>query len=142
RSNANLFDPLGWMFWANIHGMPADDTNFHETWNQCDHGTRWFFPWHRGFLMFFERAIRKVSGDNTFVLPYWKWDDSQTRSVPGLFRLQDHEVFTDLVYPPFAWTNAGEPLPSSPFTVDLPNAMAETGFDAVSNFEQGFSLRM
>src|SRR4029079_15889074 len=51
-------------------------------------------------------------------------------------------VFKDLFYPRFAWINAGEPLPSSPFTVDLPNAMAETGFDAVSNFEQGFSLRM
>src|SRR3954470_15105619 len=36
RSATDVFDPLGWTFWANIHGMPADDPNDHRAWRQCD----------------------------------------------------------------------------------------------------------
>jgi hypothetical protein len=139
RSSANLFDPLGWSFWANIHGMPATDRNNHATWRQCDHGTRWFFPWHRGYLMFFERAIRKVSGDNSFVLPYWKWDDSAARSLPALFRMPMHPDLKELFHARFPPVNAGDALPNGPFDVDLPNAMEETSFDHVSSIDPGFS---
>ena len=39
----------------------------------CPHGNWWFYPWHRGYLGFFEETIRNISGDDTFAIPYWDW---------------------------------------------------------------------
>ena len=37
-------------------------------WGWCMHGNWWFLPWHRGYLYFFERIVRKISGDDSFRL--------------------------------------------------------------------------
>ena len=42
-------------------------------------GFRRFLPWHRAYLIAFEREIRKI--DNTLSLPYWDWDNDQGRLV-------------------------------------------------------------
>jgi tyrosinase len=44
-----------------------------------------FFPWHRQFLIEFERDLQSVSGDQNLGLPYWDWsvDNSQTSSIWG-----------------------------------------------------------
>jgi tyrosinase len=69
-------DPHGWTYQANIHGVsPSTNTGPDGVWNQCQHGNWWFFPWHRMYLYYFERIIRKYSGSTTFALPYWNWDD-------------------------------------------------------------------
>jgi hypothetical protein len=47
----------------------------------CPHGNWWFLPWHRGYLGWFERACRELSGDQTFALPYWDW--TKTQRVPA-----------------------------------------------------------
>lgn len=39
----------------------------------CPHGNWWFLPWHRGYLGWFEKIIRKISDDPDFALPYWDW---------------------------------------------------------------------
>ena len=39
----------------------------------CPHGNWWFYVWHRGYLGYFERTIRTLSGDDTFAMPYWDW---------------------------------------------------------------------
>ncbi|NRA64243.1 MAG: tyrosinase family protein [Pseudobacteriovorax sp.] len=39
----------------------------------CDHGTWRFLPWHRAYLYYFEKYLRKVIRDD-FRLPYWRWD--------------------------------------------------------------------
>jgi tyrosinase len=40
-----------------------------------------FLPWHREFVLLFERALRRVSGKNIAV-PYWDWTDPKsTRAV-------------------------------------------------------------
>ncbi len=50
----------------------------------CPHGNWWFYVWHRGYLGFVERAIRKYSSDDSFALPYWDW--TQLPQVPdGMF---------------------------------------------------------
>lgn len=41
----------------------------------CPHGNWWFTVWHRGYLGYFERIIRKLSGDPEFALPYWDWTE-------------------------------------------------------------------
>ena len=42
-------------------------------------GYRRFLPWHRAYLIAFERQLRKV--DETLSIPYWDWDNDQGRLV-------------------------------------------------------------
>jgi len=53
--------PQNWFRNAFIHLM------------DCPHGNWWFYVWHRAYLGYFEQTIRKLSGDDTFALPYWDW---------------------------------------------------------------------
>lgn len=39
----------------------------------CPHGNAWFFPWHRGYLYWFERIARQLLRKPYFALPYWDW---------------------------------------------------------------------
>src|SRR5262249_46915439 len=41
--------------------------------DHCPHGNWYFLPWHREYLVYFERIVRKLSGNKTFALPYWNW---------------------------------------------------------------------
>src|ERR1700733_14199927 len=69
-----LKDPTAWRFFGAIHGfdrnmwqqlgylkhgepMPsnADVATF---WKQCQHGSWYFLPWHRGYLIAFEAMVR------------------------------------------------------------------------------------
>ena len=58
-------DDRGYRFWAGIHGLPIPIG--------CDnaHGTRYFLPWHRAYLYFFERAMRDRIQDS--MLAWWDW---------------------------------------------------------------------
>jgi len=38
-------------------------------------GLDFFFSWHRMYLYWFERIVRRMSGDDTWALPYWNWTD-------------------------------------------------------------------
>ena len=38
-----------------------------------------FLPWHRAYLVAFEREIRKI--DDTLSLPYWDWENDRGRLV-------------------------------------------------------------
>jgi tyrosinase len=50
----------------------------------CPHGNWWFYVWHRGYIGYFERTIRALSGDENFALPYWDW--TQLPQIPeGMF---------------------------------------------------------
>ncbi|HEX3152229.1 MAG TPA: tyrosinase family protein [Gemmataceae bacterium] len=80
-------DPTSWIYQANMHGTytapPAG-----ALWNQCQHGSFFFLSWHRMYLYFFERIVRKACGNNAFALPYWNYT-SQTlsaRQLPLAFR--------------------------------------------------------
>jgi tyrosinase len=61
RANTNSADPNSWAYWTNIHV------------NRCPHGIAYFLAWHRGYLFYFERQLRAVSGDSGLVLPYWDY---------------------------------------------------------------------
>jgi Common central domain of tyrosinase/Polyphenol oxidase middle domain len=83
-------DPLSWWFQANMHGtLGGDGQNADWTW--CMHGNWWFLPWHRGYLYFFEQIVRKVSGDDTFRLPYWAWDQPGQNVLPAPFLAARYE---------------------------------------------------
>lgn len=61
--------------------------------NFCPHGNWLFLPWHRVYLLYFERICRKLSGMEDFALPYWNW--STTPTMPAAFRVNDssNELF-------------------------------------------------
>ncbi|KAF7699742.1 hypothetical protein HF521_002700 [Silurus meridionalis] len=40
-----------------------------------------FLPWHRVFLLSWEREIRKLTGDLNFTIPYWDWRDARDCQV-------------------------------------------------------------
>jgi hypothetical protein len=75
-------DPTSWSYQAGIHaswnaappGAPFD---------ACQHQSWFFLPWHRMYLYFFERIVRKIvidaGGPADFALPYWDYG----RPFPG-----------------------------------------------------------
>jgi len=63
-------NPISWVAQANIH------------FNKCPHGCWFFLPWHRVYLLYFERICRKVTGDTNFALPYWNWTTSPAIPAP------------------------------------------------------------
>ncbi|HEX8475696.1 MAG TPA: tyrosinase family protein [Pyrinomonadaceae bacterium] len=43
----------------------------HNDW--CPHSNWFFLPWHRAYILYFERICRQASGWADFMLPYWDW---------------------------------------------------------------------
>lgn len=63
--------------------VPKD--GFTDTvWGSCEHGTTGFLPWHRMYLHFFERVLRKKSGDPNFALPYWDYFSETGKGGTGI----------------------------------------------------------
>lgn len=68
--------------WANIPAPPAVPTapipgNASQFWDQCQHQSWFFPPWHRGYLLALEAQIRtdviNQGGPATWALPYWDY---------------------------------------------------------------------
>lgn len=57
-------DPRNWYRLALTHML------------DCPHGNWWFLPWHRGYVGWFERVCRGITGQPDFALPYWDWSAS------------------------------------------------------------------
>jgi tyrosinase len=97
-------DPTSWRYLAAVHGYdPASDPNRRAAgalpskpvqnrfWNQCQHQTWYFLPWHRGYLAYFEQivtaAVVKLGGPSDWALPYWNYSgsDVSSRLLPAAF---------------------------------------------------------
>lgn len=64
-------DPRNWIRFADIHR------------NFCPHGNWYFLPWHRAYILSFERICRQLSRKPDFALPYWDW--TADRRFPAAF---------------------------------------------------------
>src|SRR4051812_4377776 len=110
RAVANLHqrpitDPTGWRYQGAVHGYPgarndpfgtpgealpsaSDQQRF---WDQCQHQTWYFLPWHRGYLACFEEivaaAVVRLGGPQGWALPYWNYSaaDANARDLPAAF---------------------------------------------------------
>ncbi len=107
-----ISDPTSWWFYAAIHGeyllnpirnpqylylnwvnityisaaaqigtVPSQKlTNLY--WNQCQHATWFFPPWHRGYLVAIENILRNIiielNGPSDWALPYWNYLNQST----------------------------------------------------------------
>ncbi len=104
-------DQTSWRFLAAIHGMhptvwrqfgiirantPLPTTAVQRRfWNQCQHQSWYFLPWHRGYLAAFEGIVRDAiiadGGPDDWALPYWNYSDPSqpnARRMPAAFDLQ------------------------------------------------------
>lgn len=110
QANGNEADPSSWGYWVNAHVR------------YCPHGVPYFMAWHRGFLYYFERQLRIVSGDSQLVLPYW-----------------DYYLNPNI---PFEFTNAtpGNPLWSSRINTNVRRALTLAPFSStLTNFPRGMA---
>jgi tyrosinase len=69
-------NPISWISFSNIHGT---ENGF----NKCPHRNWYFLPWHRAYLLMYERTVRDLTGNNDFALPYWDW--TAQRQLPPAF---------------------------------------------------------
>jgi tyrosinase len=104
-----LNDPTSWWYQAAVHGVPDDPTQFGlpsaplpspqdrtTFWNQCQHQTFYFLPWHRGYLACFEEIIAatvvSLGGPPGWALPYWNYSDATNPNasmLPAAFLNRD-----------------------------------------------------
>jgi tyrosinase len=104
-----LADPTSWRFFAAIHGikpslwtgygylsssdpMPAQ-AQIDLFWDQCQHGSWYFLPWHRGYLLALEATVRAavvgLGGPPTWALPYWNYFAPGENDLPPAFASPD-----------------------------------------------------
>lgn len=104
-----LTDPTSWRFYGAIHGVngprwrdlgylsvgeavPA--TAVQQTYfAQCQHGSWYFLPWHRGYLLAFEEVLRDaivgLGGPADWALPYWNYFRTGQSALPPAFASPD-----------------------------------------------------
>ncbi|OAZ03223.1 tyrosinase family protein [Flavobacterium succinicans] len=79
---------------ANLSTLPSKSlTNLF--WDQCQHGTWFFPPWHRGYLVALENILRTIiaelKGPLDWALPYWNYLSQSTAyvesNIPPAFTL-------------------------------------------------------
>ncbi|KAJ3273718.1 hypothetical protein HDV01_003997 [Terramyces sp. JEL0728] len=60
----------------------------HWDYQSNNHGTPMFFPWHRMYILQYEKALRAI--DPSITLPYWDWTlDSQNPRASDIFHPQN-----------------------------------------------------
>ena len=99
-------DPTSWWSLAAMHGIDEDvwrafgfigdgvklptGPQIETLWDQCQHQTWFFLPWHRGYLAAFEAIVRdtvqKLGGPGDWSLPYWDYSaDKRSLELPHAF---------------------------------------------------------
>ena len=103
-------DPRSWRWQAAVHDYDRDwdplaqdgddlpsSADQQRFWSQCQHGSWFFLPWHRGYLAMFEQMVRaEIAAQDgpadDWALPYWNYSDAaqpDARLVREEFRADD-----------------------------------------------------
>lgn len=124
-------DPTSWEYQSAIHGTYLNPPQGVD-WNQCQHGSWFFLPWHRMYLFYFEAIIRAEvlaqGGPAEWALPYWNYDEPGHAALPPAFReplLPDGTQNPLYVQQRAAGINAGAQLPAPATTAAAALAMTE-----------------
>ncbi len=103
-----LSSNLSWRFVGAVHGIDTgiwehygyyqsgepvpSETDQALYWNQCQHGSWYFLPWHRGYLWSIEGLLRAaivdLGGPSDWAMPYWSYSDTsdpKARTLPPAF---------------------------------------------------------
>lgn len=90
--------------WKNVKYIPAvaalndvpPTTVTDGLWDQCQHATWFFPPWHRGYLLAIENILRAIivgmGGPAEWALPYWNYlsqaNKGEQATIPPAFTVQ------------------------------------------------------
>jgi tyrosinase len=83
-----IMDNRGYNYYAGLHGIPNWYCWHHEQNRRSNVNANLFLPWHRAYLLYFERAMRDQAPPNTKVaLPWWDWTSARSHAngVPTAF---------------------------------------------------------
>ena len=131
-------DPTSWRYLAEIHGTFLSQSGWPSgaTWNECQHFTWFFLPWHRIYLHYFESVVRQtiadLGGPDDWALPYWDYSDANrpnVRKLPPAFReslMPSGDQNPLFVTQRASVINQGEEMDAT--DVEIGPAMAETFF--------------
>jgi tyrosinase len=117
-------NPLSWAYQGGIHWTTLPFPTPSVDWDKCEHGTDFFWSWHRMYLYWFERIVRKISEDRDWAVPYWDWAPGSDFKLPTPFRDTTSELYTSHRDPAI---NAGTGALN-------PAAVSVTGSFALTNF--------
>ncbi|GAB7045578.1 FG-GAP-like repeat-containing protein [Catenuloplanes indicus] len=127
-----LTDPRSWEYQGAIHGRTGTPPAG-AIWNECQHGSWYFLPWHRGYLYWFEEIVRAEviaqGGPADWALPYWNYAVPGRAALPPAFRertMPDGSPNPLFVADRNPSMNNGATLPSTATTAA--RAMAHTTF--------------
>ena len=104
-----LDEVTGWRFYAGVRGFneqlwahygyldqsekkpsAADQDRY---WRQCQHGSWYFLPWHRGYVIALEANIRAaviaLGGPSDWAIPYWNYFKTDQYKLPPAFASKD-----------------------------------------------------
>lgn len=126
-------NPLSWAYQAAIHGTTLSGS--HPAWKTCEHGTLEFLSWHRMYLYWFERIIRKQSGDPNFALPFWNYELASERHLPPPFRPPGTGLFVPDANRGNGWNAGTSFLQAS--TVTTAGCMPQLAFNSFSGNLEG-----
>ncbi|UTA66607.1 tyrosinase family protein [Emticicia sp. 21SJ11W-3] len=112
---ADCSDPTSWYYQGAIHWIPDTITGQNKLcssyqnvlqlkagWDNCTHLGQGelihFLVWHRMYIYYFEKIVRKLSGYQDFALPYWGYTDTtnitQNRTMPPIWRNTSNSLYT------------------------------------------------
>lgn len=145
-------DPTSWRFIAAIHGFHIDlwkDLGYftrgeqlptqaiqQSYWNQCQHQTWYFLPWHRGYLASLEAILRKAiiddGGPNDWAMPYWNYSDTNNPTARELPPAFSQQLMPDNTPNPLfvsqRYGNGSVPFELNSIDVNLSSVLQESDF--------------
>lgn len=130
-------DNRGWMFWAEYHGYNRFDCWHHSSVGSQSFPFDLFLPWHRAYLLLFERTA--IAANSGAVLPWWDWTSaaSHATGIPSSFQsnpaLASGPVPAGLrTNPPRTRRNSGPPS-ALPTAATIESILNLRSFDDFSN---------
>ena len=155
-----LAQPTSWRFYGAIHGidpglwthfgylsaldpMPSDAL-IKRFWRQCQHGSWYFLPWHRGYVLAFEANVRaavvELGGPADWALPYWNYFKPGQNRLPLAFATPDwpdgkgnNPLFVEPRFGPGPFGTPGETGVYVPMNRVNLLAMADPDFTGATN---------
>jgi tyrosinase len=116
---SRMFDNVNsWKFQAAVHGydaslypplrsgenLPSQPIQL-KYWDNCQHASWWFLPWHRIYVFLFESMCRDIitqaGGPGDWALPYWDYShpsNTTQRTLPTPFRNATNGSSTNPLY--------------------------------------------
>jgi tyrosinase len=143
-------DPTGWLYQAAVHAVPTGEQGDAYR-DQCQHQSWYFLPWHRMYLVYFERIVRAkistlatVADDvkQTWALPYWNYGrGGRYATLPPAFRAE--KTPSGAANPLYVaqrkpQVNAGYGLPTGIITAKVALGDLPFSVDALPGMTAGF----